>query len=50
LGIRKCAGKRETDVKVVLYMPQNQVAALPDQVRVPTGIFVLKKGLFYLKY
>jgi hypothetical protein len=37
LGIRKCAGKRETDVKVVLYLPQNLVASLPDQV--PTGIF-----------
>jgi hypothetical protein len=37
LGIRKCAGKRETDVKVVLYIPRNLVASLPDQV--PTGIF-----------
>ncbi len=37
LGIRKCAGKREKDVKVVLYIPKNLVASLPDQV--PTGLF-----------
>jgi hypothetical protein len=37
LGIRKCAGKRETDVKVVLYIPQNLVASLPDQV--PTAFY-----------
>jgi hypothetical protein len=44
LGIRKCAGKRETDVKVVLYIPQNLVASLPDQV--PTGIFFFLKRFF----